>query len=432
VRAFTHRNFRLFFVSQLVSVTGTWMQMLAQGWLLGTLVGWDQAVVYIGLLGVVQFLPVLTLSLFGGIVADIWPKRMTIVGTQAASGVLALILGGLALFQVVAVWHVFALAFALGVVNAVEMPTRQAFVMDMVGPDDVSNAIAMNAAVFNGARIVGPAVAGVTIGVLGTSLCFILNGLSYGAGVVGLLLMRDSELIPVDRISMPRSVKAVRWNLAEGLRYIWRTPALLLVIGVVAFFSVFGMNLSVILPVMAANVLKIGPDGYGLLVASMGAGALASSLAIAVMKRPRFRVLIGGGVLLGVSELLLASTNSVAVALTAVFLVGVGFVASAASAQSLLQVTVPGVLRGRVMSVYTTFSIGSTPVGNGLTGVMGGLWGTPAALVVNGSVVLAAEAVATVAVLRGYLRGGRRWDRPGGTADDALPEPGPAEKAAGL
>jgi MFS family permease len=408
LRALSHRNFRLFFLSQLVSVTGTWMQTLAQGWLLGTLVGWDQAVVYIGLLGVVQFLPVLTLSLFGGIIADIWPKRMTIVGTQAASGLLALILGGLALLHVVAVWHVFVLAFALGLVNAVEMPTRQAFVMDMVGPDDVSNAIALNAAVFNGARIVGPAVAGVTIGVLGTSLCFILNGLSYGAGVLGLLVMRDSELIPVDRISMPRSVKAVRWNLAEGLRYIWRTPALLLVIGVVAFFSVFGMNMSVILPVMAANVLKIGPDGYGLLVASMGAGALASSLAIATMERPRFRVLIGGGVLLGASEILLAGTTSVVVAVVTVFLVGVGFVASAASAQSLLQLTVPGVLRGRVMSVYTTFSVGSTPVGNGLTGAMGGLLGTPATLIVNGSVVLAAEAVATVAVLRGYLRGGRR------------------------
>jgi predicted MFS family arabinose efflux permease len=408
------------------------MQTLAQGWLLGTLVGWDHAVVYIGLLGVVQFLPVLTLSLFGGIVADIWPKRMTIVGTQTAAGLLALILGGLALFHVVAIWHVFVLAFALGLVNAIEMPTRQAFVMDMVGPEDVSNAIALNAAVFNGARIVGPAVAGITIGVLGTPLCFILNGLSYGAGIVGLLLMRDEELIPVDRISMPRSVKAVRWNLAEGVRYICRTPALLLVICVVAFFSVFGMNLSVILPVMAANVLKIGPDGYGLLVASMGAGALVSSLAIAVMERPQFRVLIGGGVLLGVSELLLASTTSVALAMTAVFLVGLGFVASAASAQSLLQITVPGVLRGRVMSVYTTFSVGSTPIGNGMTGIMGGLWGTPAALVVNGLVVLAAEAVATVAILRGYLRGGSPGDRASETADPALPDSGLLEEPGGL
>jgi hypothetical protein len=171
---------------------------------------------------------------------------------------------------------------------------------------------------------------------------------------------------------------------------------------------------------MAANVLKIGPDGYGLLVASMGAGALASSLAIATMERPRFRVLIGGGVLLGASEILLAGTTSVVVAVVTVFLVGVGFVASAASAQSLLQLTVPGVLRGRVMSVYTTFSVGSTPVGNGLTGAMGGLLGTPATLVVNGSVVLAAEAVATVAVLRGYLRGGRRRGEP-----ITLTDPGP-------
>jgi MFS family permease len=429
-RALAHRNFRLFFLSQLVSVTGTWMQTLAQGWLLGTLVGWDKAAVYIGLLGVVQFLPVLTLSLFGGIVADIWPKRMTIVGTQTAAGLLALILGGLAYFHMVAVWHVFVLAFALGLVNAVEMPTRQAFVMDMVGAEDVSNAIALNAAVFNGARIVGPAVAGVMIGLLGTSLCFILNGLSYGAGILGLLLMRESELLAVDRISMPRSVQAVRGNLAEGLRYVWRTPALLLVVCVVAFFSVFGMNLSVILPIMAANVLNIGPGGYGLLVASMGAGALVSSLAVAVMMRPRYRVLIGGGVLLGASELLLASTTSVPLALTAVFLVGVGFVASAASAQSLLQLGVPGALRGRVMSVYTTFSVGSTPIGNGLTGLMGGLWGTPAALVVNGSVVLAAEAVATIAVLRGYLRGGHHLDQPSPRTSLVLPDVELAEDSA--
>jgi hypothetical protein len=183
---------------------------------------------------------------------------------------------------------------------------------------------------------------------------------------------------------------------------------------------------------MAANVLRIGPDGYGLLVASMGAGALVSSLAVALMERPRFRVLIGGGVLLGVSELLLASTTSVAVAMTAVFLVGLGFVASAASAQSLLQITEPGVLRGRVMSVYTTFSVGSTPVGNGMTGIMGGLWGTPAAPVGNGLVVLAAEAVATVAIMGGYLQGGSPRDRASATADPALPDSGLVEEPGGL
>jgi MFS family permease len=417
-RALKHRNFRLFFFSQLISVTGTWMQTLALGWLLGTLVGWDKAVVYIGLLGAVQFMPVLVLGLFGGIIADMWPKRMTVIATQLAAGFLALVLGGLVYFQVVAVWHVFVLAFLLGLVNAVDMPARQSFVVEMVGSDDVANAIALNSAVFNGARIVGPAVAGILIGVVGTALCFVLNGLSYGAVVIGLLAMRDSELRPANRLAMPRSVSAIRENLGEGLRYVWHTPIVLLAISVIGFVSTFGMNFNVVLPVMAANVLKVGSDGYGLLFTAMGAGALVSALVVATLQRPRVRVLLGGGMILGAAELVLASTTSYPVALAAVFFAGVGAIATAASANSLVQITVPGPLRGRVMSVYTTVFAGSTPIGNGLTGGVGGLWGTPAALLMNGAVALGAEAIAAFAVLRGFVPGvGRgRGDGSSGSA----------------
>src|ERR1035437_10144188 len=276
-RALKHRNFRLFFFGQLVSVSGTWMQTLAQGWLLGTLVGWDQAVVYIGLLGAVQFLPVLVFGLFGGIIADIWPKRRTVIATQVAAGLLALTLGGLDYFHVVAVWHIFVLAFLLGIVNAVDMPTRQSFVVEMVGRDDVANAVALNSAVFNGARIVGPAIAGILIAVLGTALCFVLNGLSYGAVVISLLAMRDGDLMPADRLAVPRSLAAIRENLGEGLRYVWHTPVVLLAITVIGFVSMFGMNFNVVLPVMAARVLNVGSNGYGLLFASMGAGALIAA-----------------------------------------------------------------------------------------------------------------------------------------------------------
>jgi MFS family permease len=405
-RALRHRNFRLFFLGQMVSVTGTWMQTLAQGWLMGTLVGWDKAVVYIGLLGMVQFLPVLALGLFGGIIADVWPKRMTVIGTQTAAGLLALTLGGLDFFHVVAVWHIFVLAFLLGLVNAIDMPTRQSFVVEMVGRDDVANAVALNSAVFNGARIIGPAIAGVLIGILGTALCFILNGLSYGAVVIGLLAMRDRELMPAPRLALPRSVGAIRANLGEGLRYVWHTPLVLLAIGVIGFVSTFGMNFNVVLPVMAARVLNVGSKGYGLLFAVMGAGALVSALSVAMLQRPRLRVLIGGGMVLGVAELVLASTTSFPVALTAVFFCGAGAIASTASANSLVQITVPGALRGRVMSVYTTVFAGSTPIGNGLTGGVGGLWGTPLALAMNGAVTLGAEAAAAVAVLRGQARVG--------------------------
>jgi predicted MFS family arabinose efflux permease len=288
----------------------------------------------------------------------------------------------------------------------------------MVGSDDVANAIALNSAVFNGARIVGPAVAGILIGVVGTALCFVLNGLSYGAVVIGLLAMRDSELRPANRLAMPRSVSAIRENLGEGLRYVWHTPIVLLAISVIGFVSTFGMNFNVVLPVMAADVLKVGSDGYGLLFTAMGAGALVSALVVATLQRPRVRVLLGGGMILGAAELVLASTTSYPVALAAVFFAGVGAIATAASANSLVQITVPGPLRGRVMSVYTTVFAGSTPIGNGLTGGVGGLWGTPAALLMNGAVALGAETIAAFAVLRGYVPGvGRgRGDGSSGSA----------------
>jgi MFS family permease len=426
-RALKHRNFRLFFFGQLVSVSGTWMQTLAQGWLLGTLVGWDQAVVYIGLLGAVQFLPVLVFGLFGGIIADIWPKRRTVIATQVAAGLLALTLGGLDYFHVVAVWHIFVLAFLLGIVNAVDMPTRQSFVVEMVGRDDVANAVALNSAVFNGARIVGPAIAGILIAVLGTALCFVLNGLSYGAVVISLLAMRDGDLMPADRLAVPRSLAAIRENLGEGLRYVWHTPVVLLAITVIGFVSMFGMNFNVVLPVMAARVLNVGSNGYGLLFASMGAGALIAALAVATLQRPRLRILIGGGMVLGVSELVLASTTAFPVALAAVFFSGVGAIATAASANSLIQITVPGPLRGRVMSVYTTVFAGSSPVGNGLTGGVGGLWGTPAALLMNGAIAFGAQAVAGVAVWRGHIRVDG-----GGGGGSGKPGPAPAQLGASL
>ncbi len=412
-RALRHRNFRLFFFGQLISVTGTWMQTVAQGWLLVTLVGKDQAIVYLGVLGALQFLPVLVLGLFGGIIVDVWPKRRTVIGTQLAAGILALILGGLVYFNAVQVWHVFLLAFLLGLVNTVDMPARQSFVVEMVGTDDIANGIALNSAVFNGARIVGPALGGILIALLGTALCFILNGLSYGAVVIGLLAMRESELMPAARLAIPRSIGAVRAGLGEGLRYVWQTPVVLLAITVIGLVSTFGMNFNVVLPVMAAGVLNAGPSGFGILYASMGAGALTAALVVAMLSRPRLRVLVGGGLILGVSEIVLAGTSSFPIAATAVYFAGLGAIATAISANSLVQITVPGPLRGRVMSVYTTVFAGSTPFGNGLTGGLGGVWGTPAALLMNGLVTIGAEAVAAVAVLRGGVRIGGDSGRSG-------------------
>ena len=402
-RALRRRNFRLFFFGQLISVTGTWMQSVAQGWLLLTLVGPKQAIVYLGLLGAVQFLPVLLLGLFGGIIADIWPKRRTVIATQTAAGLLALILGVLVYLNVVQVWHVFVLALLLGLVNTVDMPARQSFVVEMVGPDDVMNGIALNSAVFNSARIVGPAIGGPLIALVGTALCFILNGLSYGAVVVGLLAMRESELMPAARLAIPRSIGAVRSGLAEGLRYVWQTPPVLLAVAVIGFVSTFGMNFNVVLPVMAAGALNAGPTGLGLLFASMGAGALTAALTVAMLSRPRLRILVGGGMVLGVSELVLAATNSLPVAAIAVYFCGLGAIATAISANTLVQVTVPGPLRGRVMSVFTTAFIGSTPVGNTLIGVAAELSSTRVAVLLAGSMTLLIGLIAAGVVLAGRV-----------------------------
>jgi predicted MFS family arabinose efflux permease len=329
----------------------------------------------------------------------------------------------------ITIWQIFLLAFLLGLVNAADMPARQSFVVEMVGPEDIANAIALNSAVFNGARVVGPAVAGILIALVGTASCFILNGLSYAAVVVGLVAMRDAELRPADRLAMPRSVAAIGENLGVGLRYVWRTPIVLLAISVIGFVSTFGMNFNVILPVLAAGVLNVGPNGLGWLYSAMGAGALFAALGVATLRRPHIRVLIGGGMILGAAELVLASTTAYPVAMVAVFFCGVGAIATAASANSLVQITVPGPLRGRVMSVYTTVFAGSTPIGSGLTGGVGGLWGTPAALVMNGALAFGSSAVGAVAVLRGHIRVDVG---PGRGRGSGAPGPAPVPQGASL
>ena len=403
-RALRHRNFRFFFFGQLISVTGTWMQTLAQGWLLGTLVGWDQAVVYIGLLGVVQFLPVLVLGLFGGIIADIWPKRRTVIGTQTVAGMLALTLGGLVYFHVVQVWHIFVLAFLLGLVNAVDMPARQSFVVEMVGPEDVANAVALNSAVFNGARIVGPAIAGVLIGVLGHGALLHPQRPQLRRRDRRPAVMRDCELHagrPAGHAAERRrgSVRTLaRVCATSGTR-----PVVLLAIAVIGFVSTFGMNFNVVLPVMAGDVLNVGPDGLRLAVRGDGrrrpdGGPVRGHARPAAPPRPGRRRLV-----LGVSELVLAGTTSFPVALAAVFFAGVGAIADGRQRQLAGPDHRSGPLRGRVMSVYTTVFAGSTPIGNGLTGGFGGLWGTPVALAMNGLVTIGAEAMAAVAVLRGFV-----------------------------
>jgi len=225
LRAFKHRNYRLFFGGQAISLVGTWMQQVAQGWLVLQL---TNDPLWLGLVAVAQFGPVLAFGLFGGLIADHLPKRQTLMVTQAIAMVLALVLFGLTATDLVEVWHVMVLAALLGIANAVDMPTRQAFAVEMVGRDDMANAVGLNAALFNASRIVGPAMAGLLIGAFNISIAFLINGLSFIPVLIGYFMMRDEELRPIPAIARPTGWRDVVENLAEGARYVRRTPLVML------------------------------------------------------------------------------------------------------------------------------------------------------------------------------------------------------------
>ena len=395
--ALRHRNFRLFWFGQLISLVGTWMQSVAQAWLVLLL---THDPIWLGVVAAVQFTPVLVLGLFGGILADMLPKRQTIIGTQAILMILALILAVLSWTGVVQVWHIMVIAFALGLVNAVDMPTRQAIVMDMVGREDVANAVGLNSAMFNAARIVGPAVAGLVIGAVGVTACFFLNGVSFLAVIAGLLAMREADLRGGARLARPRSLGEVGTNLGEGLRYVRRTPVVLLAIALVGLVSTMGMNFNVLMPAMANDVLHVGAAGFGFLMSAMGLGSLLAALVIAYLGRPRISILLVGAFALGALEAVFAGVRIFPLALLAVFGAGAGAIAMTATANSAIQLAVPDALRGRVLGVYLTVFAGSTPVGGLFAGWLASAFGTPVALAVGGGASALVALGATAWVIR--------------------------------
>ncbi len=392
-RAFAHRNYRLFFGGQGVSLVGTWMQTVAQAWLVLKLTG-DPFI--LGLLSAVQFLPVLILGLFGGLVADALPKRKTLIVTQTVQMLLALILFALTLSGVVQIWHILVLATLLGVSNAVDMPTRQAFAVEMVGPDDVQNAVALNSAMFNGARIIGPAVAGIAIGIFGIAIAFLLNGLSFLAVIVAYVVMRDDDLRSPAHYSRPKTVRAVGETLADGLRYCWRSPMLLLPITIIGLASTFGMNFGVIIPALADEVLKTDAVGFGFLMAATGVGSLFAALLIAFSGRPRPMMIGVGAIGLGIGLLAAGATGTFALALPAMALVGFGAIGMAATANTTIQLNVEDGYRGRVMSVYTTVFAGSTPIGGVFAGSLASTYSVSTSLLVAGVLCLVTGVIGIV------------------------------------
>lgn len=380
-----HHNFRLFWFGQLISLVGTWMQSVAQSWLVLQLTNDPLA---LGIVAACQFVPVMIFGLFAGVLADAVPKRQALIATQAASMILAAALGLLVALGHVEVWHVYVLAAFLGVVNAIDMPVRQAFVVEMVGREDVANAVALNSAVFNGARIVGPAIAGLLIGTIGIAPCFFLNAVSYLAVIASLLAMRTRELRHAARAAVQHSVSGVVDQLVEGLRYSRRTPEVFIPVVVLGIVATAGLNFSVTIPVLAKDVLGGGPDTYGFLMAASGLGSLGSALAIAFGQRPTLRLLVLGAGAIGVSLILLGMSRSLLISLVLMLVLGWGVIAMAATTNTLIQLRVPDELRGRVMSVYTTVFAGSTPIGGLFAGTLAAVGGVSAALVVGGALSL--------------------------------------------
>jgi MFS family permease len=294
------------------------------------------------------------------------------------------------------------MAVLLGIVNAIDMPVRQSFFSEMVPEDEVGRAVAMNSAMFNGARVIGPAIGGVLIGVIGVAGCFAVNGASFLAVLLALLFMRASELRPAPRTPRPRTVADVLISLAEGVRFVARTPLIALCVFVIGVVSGVAMNFNVIVPTLARSVLQVGAPGLGILMAAIGFGSLSGALAVAMLRQPRTVVITAGAALLGALSVAagVASGSGIefAAVITGIALFGAGFgaIAMAATANASIQTSTPPALRGRVMSVYTTVFAGSTPIGGLGTGAVVSLIGAPGALVVAGACALLATAYATV------------------------------------
>lgn len=411
--AFNHRNFRLFWGGQLISLIGTWMQGVAQGWLVLQLTGDPLA---LGLVAAAQFTPVLLFGLFAGVLADALPKRPLLLLAQFGSMTLALVLGTLVLTGAVQVWHVFVLAISLGLVSAVEMPVRQAFVIELVGRDDVANAVALNSAVFNGTRIVGPAIAGILIGTVGLAACFLINGLSYVAVIGALLLLRGEELVSPPLSGLTRNARSVLDQLSEGLRFVRDEPTVRLALVVLGVIATVALNFQVLLPVLARDVLNGDAGTFGFLMAASGIGSLAASLHIAFGLAPTLRLLLTGGAAIGVAIILLAFSRSLPLSMLLMLVSGWGVISIAATANTIIQLSAPDALRGRVMSVYTTVFAGSVPLGGLFAGSIAATYGAPVALAVGGGIALATVAVAAyrcqVEALFGRVAGRPRAEAP--------------------
>ena len=362
-RALHHRDFRLFWIGQVISNTGTWAQTIAQAWLVLRITDSPLA---LGTVTMLQALPVLLLGLFGGVIADRFPKRRLLMTTQVGMLVQALLLGILTLTDTVQLWHVYVLALSLGVMNALDNPVRQTLVGELVPPADLGNAVALNSLSFNTSRLLGPSLGGVTIALIGVAGCFLLNAASFVAVIAGLLMIRTRP----DASTANRRRGAVLSQIAEGFRYVRSTPDVLSVVILMAAIGCFGYNFQTILPLIAEYVLNAEPASFGLLTSAMALGSVGAALLMAsrsqVTRRRIYVGAIGFTLLLGT----VSFVSSWELLLPLLTLLGAFSILFGSSVNAYLQMATPPALRGRVMSIHTLLFLGSTPIGSMIVGTL--------------------------------------------------------------
>ena len=382
-------NFRLFFISQVISMSGTWMQSVAQNWLVLSLTG---SSVDLGITVGLQFGPVLFLGAWGGALADRVDKRKLLMATQSAAAVLALVLAVLVVTDVVTVWMIWVLTGLTGITMALGIPSQQSFVFEMVGPDDIANAVGLNSVVINSSRIIGPAIGALLIAGAGVAPCFFLNAVSFIAVIGALAIMRTGELRGGRKVARePGQVRA-------GLRYAWRTPALRIPLVMLAVISTLAYNYSVVLPLLTRSVFGRGGGSYGILSAAMGVGALAGALLMASRGRPSRRLLVGAAFAFGGVTIALALVPGYYAGLGLLVLLGGAGVLFISTTNALLQLNAADAMRGRVMALWSIVFLGSTPIGGPITGLLVRGLGVRWAIGIGGVAALATAAGALLAL----------------------------------
>ena len=386
-----HRNYRLFFAGQVVSLSGTWMQNIAMYWYVLTL---THDPISVGILSVCRFGPFTVFGLLSGVIADRFDNRRTVIVTQAVQMVLSAILAGLALAGHASEWHVYAIAAGIGTALVLDAPARQGLTFQMVGRDELPNAVALNSTLFNVARIAGPAIAGVTIAAVGVSWCFVANAVSFLAVLTSLVLMRERDLFPLARRGRPTLYRGTR----EGLGYVRRSRSTLVLIGMMVVFASICFNFNILLPILAKQTLDSGPRTFGVISAAFGAGALVGALATAAIARASWRTMLLGASGFAVCELLLAPVQSVGLATVLLFVCGIFFTSYTSNSNARIQLEAPDHLRGRVLSLYYYAWNGLAPVGGVIVGWLCATGGTELAFLVAGVSGLAMAGLGALAL----------------------------------